>query len=120
MESVSDNVSMRLARCEAVPYPQKKKLNLENLDMTAADIPLTYICGTHLGHALHKLSLARNPLKDIPTRLVQSFPTLKNLDLSECRLHELPATWNLPQLRKLNLSHNQLGEFPDEVSARRL
>ena len=110
-------INLLLDQCEAVRFPFKKKLALEKLGITAADIPLNYLCGTPLGNALHKLSLVGNRLGSVPPKLVQSLPTLKHLDLSQCELHQLPPSWNLPQLKKLNLSHNRLRDFPDEVGS---
>jgi len=109
-------VNLLLDQCETVRFPFKKKLMLNNLGLAAADVPLTYLCGTSLGKTLHKLSLAGNRLGHVPAKLVQSLPTLKHLDLSQCSLHQLPDKWNLPQLRRLNLSHNRLRDFPEEVS----
>jgi Leucine-rich repeat (LRR) protein len=109
-------VNVLLDQCESVRFPFKKKLMLTNLTLTAADIPLNYLCGTSLGNTLHKLSLAGNRLGSVPERLVVSLPTLKTLDLSQCELHSLPGTWNLPMLKRLNLSHNRLRDFPEEVS----
>ena len=109
-------INLLLDQAEAVRFPFKKKLALEKLGITAADIPLNYLCGTTLGNALHKLSLVGNRLGSVPPKLVQSLPALKHLDLSQCELHQLPPNWNLPQLKKLNLSHNRLRDFPDEVS----
>jgi Leucine-rich repeat (LRR) protein len=111
-------VNLLLDQCESMRFPFKKKLMLNNMGLTAADIPLNYLCGTSLGNSLHKLSLAGNRLGCVPPRLVQSLPTLKHLDLSQCELHQLPDKWNLPQLKRLNLSHNSLKEFPEEVRTR--
>lgn len=108
-------INLLLDQCESVRFPFRKKLALEKLQMTAADIPLNYLCGTPLGQALHKLSLVGNKLGSVPPKLVQSLPALKQLDLSQCELHQLPPSWNLPALKKLNLSHNRLRDFPDEV-----
>lgn len=107
-------INLLLDQCESVRF-LKKKLVLNNLGLSAADIPVTDLCGTPLGNALHKLSLAGNRLVSVPAKLVQSLPTLKHLDLSQCELHQLPDQWNLPQLKRLNLSHNRLTEFPEEV-----
>lgn len=109
-------INLLLDQCEAIRFPFKKKLTLEKLNITAADIPLNYLCGTSLGNSLHKLSLSGNRLGNVPPKLVQTLPALRHLDLSQCELHQLPSSWNLPQLRKLNLGHNRLRDFPDEVS----
>lgn len=108
-------INLRLDQCETIRWPIKKKLILENMQLSAADIPVQYLFGTPLGNTLHKLSLAKNRLSSIPVKLVQCLPTLKHLDLSQCELVTLPEVWNLGQLRKLNLSHNKLTDFPDEV-----
>lgn len=108
-------INLLLDQCESVRF-LKKKLVLDSLGLSAADIPLHDLCGTPLGYSLHKLSLAGNRLGTVPELLVQSLPTLKHLDLSQCELHQLPDKWNLPQLKRLNLSHNRLTEFPEEVS----
>lgn len=107
-------VNFLLDQCETVRFPFKKKLILSNLGLTVNDLPLPYLCGTPLGNSLYKLSLAGNQLSSIPDILVVSLPTLKHLDLSQCRLHNLPSKWNLPQLKKLDLSYNLLREFPEE------
>ena len=104
-----------LQQTEAVRFA-KKKLILENMELTAAEIPLKDLCGTPLGNTLYKLSLSGNRLSSIPERLVQHLPVLRTLDLSQCDLVKLPAHWNLPQLRRLDLSHNRLSDFPEEVS----
>jgi len=111
-------VKLRLDQVEAVRFPFKKKLMLHNLNLTAADLPMEDLChNTPLGKSLHKLSLAgNNQLGDVPAQLVQSLPVLQTLDLSQCELHQLPDRWNLPELKRLNLSHNRLTEFPEEVS----
>lgn len=107
-------VNLLLDQCETVRFPFKKKLILNDLSLTAADIPVKDLCGTPLGSSLHKLSLAGNRLGYIPGKLVINLPVLKHLDLSQCELHHLPETWYLPNLRRLNLSHNRLTDFPEE------
>jgi hypothetical protein len=109
-------INLLLDQCETVRFPFKKKLMLNNLHLTAADIPVKDLYGTSLGNSLHKLSLAGNRLATVPPKLVSCLPVLKTLDLSQCELHQLPEKWNLPQLKRLNLSHNRLTEFPEEVS----
>ena len=110
------NINLRLDNAEAVRFPFKKKLMLNNLGLAASDIPMKDLCGTALGNSLHKLSLAGNRLGSVPAKLVQSLPVLKSLDLSQCELHQLPDQWNLPKLTVLILSHNRFTEFPEEVS----
>jgi Leucine-rich repeat (LRR) protein len=108
-------INILLDQCETVRFPFKKKLMLNALGLTAADIPVKDLYGTNLGNTLHKLNLAGNRLSTIPPKLVTCLPTLKTLDLSQCELHQLPERWNLPQLKRLNLSHNRLTDFPEEV-----
>jgi hypothetical protein len=113
------DIKKRLRVCETnTRGSMKKKLNLENMQLGEPDVPVTYLQGTPLGNTLYKLSLAKNPLRGLPPKLVHCLPMLKHLDLSQCELVSLPLTWNLPQLTKLNLSHNKLIEFPAEVSNR--
>lgn len=120
-ESESANIKRRklnllLDQCETVRFPFKKKLSLDNMKLSSSDLPLKDLLGTPLGNSLHKLSLVGNRLTAIPERLVQTLPVLKHLDLSQCDLVTLPETWHLPQLKRLNLSHNRIADFPDEVS----
>jgi Leucine-rich repeat (LRR) protein len=114
-ELKSHKINLLLDQCETVRFPFKKKLMLNSLDLTAADIPVKDLYGTNLGNSLHRLSLAGNRLSSIPPKLVTCLPLLKSLDLSQCELHQLPVRWNLPQLKRLNLSHNRLTDFPEEV-----
>lgn len=109
-------INLMLDQCESIRFPFKKKLSLSHMSLTANDIPLADLCGTSLGNSLWKLSLAGNRLGTVPAQLVVSLPSLRNLDLSQCELHQLPANWNLPKLTKINLSHNRLTDFPEEVS----
>jgi Leucine rich repeat len=110
-------INLLLDQCESVRWPYKKKLMLSNLGLNANDIPIKHLCGTKLGDELVKLSLMGNALYSIPPKLVTCLPTLKSLDLSQCLLHKLPERWKLPQLKRLNLSHNRLVDFPEEVNA---
>eukprot|EP00546_Thalassionema_frauenfeldii_P001231 CAMPEP_0178932680 /NCGR_PEP_ID=MMETSP0786-20121207/22772_1 /TAXON_ID=186022 /ORGANISM="Thalassionema frauenfeldii, Strain CCMP 1798" /LENGTH=1673 /DNA_ID=CAMNT_0020610039 /DNA_START=172 /DNA_END=5190 /DNA_ORIENTATION=- len=114
-EDKTEAIKYRLSACETIRWPIKKKLALENMRLTHMDIPVKDIVGTTLGNTLHKLSLLGNRLREVPSKLVQSLPILKTLDLSQCDLAVLPEVWNLPQLKKLNLSHNKLAEFPEET-----
>jgi Leucine-rich repeat (LRR) protein/GTPase SAR1 family protein len=107
-------INMLLDACENVRFPFKKKLILNSLNLTAADIPIRDLYRTSLGNSLHKLSLAGNRLSTIPPKLISCLPVLKTLDLSQCELHNIPERWNLPQLKRLNLSHNRLVDFPEE------
>ena len=95
---------------------QRKKLILENMDLTLKDIPVNAICNKPLGKELHKLSLAGNKLVTVPDRLVLELHGLHTLDLQQCDIIKLPSKWNLKALRRLILSHNKLNEFLDEVS----
>jgi Leucine-rich repeat (LRR) protein len=117
-KSVRGKVNFRLDQCEAIRFPFKKKLMLDNMHLTNSDIPMKDLCGTPLGNALFKLSLAKNRLGSIPPKLVVSLPLLRSLDLSQCELHQLPEQFNLPKLQRLNLRHNRFTDFPDEVSLR--
>jgi Leucine-rich repeat (LRR) protein len=116
--SLRRKINLLLDQCESVRFPFKKKLILSDLNLTAADIPLGDLCGTSLGNSLHKLTLAGNRLGTVPPALVQNLPGLRHLDLSQCELHHLPDKWNLPKLTRLNLSHNRLTDFPEEVRER--
>ncbi|KAL3919438.1 MAG: hypothetical protein SGILL_003752 [Bacillariaceae sp.] len=111
----SHKINLLLDQCETVRFPFKKKLMLNALELTAADIPVKDLYRTNLGNSLHKLSLAGNRLSTIPPKLVVCLPILKTLDFSQCELHQLPERWNLPQLKRLNLSHNRLTDFPEET-----
>ncbi|KAG7343390.1 Miro domain containing protein [Nitzschia inconspicua] len=114
-ELKSHKINLLLDQCETVRFPFKKKLMLNSMDLTAADIPIKDLYRTNLGNSLHKLSLAGNRLFSIPPKLVVCLPILKSLDLSQCELHQLPERWNLPHLKRLNLSHNRLTDFPEET-----
>ncbi len=109
-------VNLMLDQAETVRFPFKKKLILENMGLIASEVPVKDLQNTSLGNSLYKLSLAGNRLASVPPQLVVCLPTLKHLDLSQCELHQLPEKWNLPLLKRLNLSHNRILEFPDEVS----
>lgn len=108
-------INLLLDQAETVRFPFKKKLVLENLGLFAADVPVKDLQNTSLGNSLYKLSLAGNRLASIPPQLVMCLPSLKHLDLSQCELYQLPQKWDLPQLKRLNLSHNRISDFPDEV-----
>jgi Leucine-rich repeat (LRR) protein len=110
-------INLLLDQCESVRWPYRKKLMLNKLGLRANDVPIKDLYGTNLGNTLYKLSLSGNRLSSIPPKLVTCLPTLKSLDLSQCHLHQLPERWNLPQLKLLNLSHNLLTDFPEEVSS---
>ncbi len=107
-------VEILLEQCEALRFPFKKRLLLANLDLSHEDVPVETICSDRLGSQLYKLSLAGNPLFKIPEPLVLKLTGLRVLDISQCGLHVLPERWELPNLKRLNLSHNRLEEFPSE------
>jgi hypothetical protein len=115
-ESKRRRINLLLDQCETIRFPFKKKLLLTNLCLTAMDLPLTDLCGTSLGNSLYTLSISGNRLGTVPALMVQSLPSVRHLDLSQCELHQLPDQWDLPKLTKLNLSHNRLTDFPEEVS----
>ncbi|KAL3918703.1 MAG: hypothetical protein SGILL_004112 [Bacillariaceae sp.] len=94
---------------------KKAKLKLDNLQLREKHLlPLVGLVDTPLGDNLQHLSLAGNLLETVPVSLVSSFPNLKSLDLSGCCIKKLPEKWNLPKLKKLNLSGNVLPVFPCE------
>jgi hypothetical protein len=112
----TQQVAMRLHQCETgVSCGGKLKLNLDDLELRATDIPVTALMDSPIGKSLFKLSLSRNPLCSLPDKLVQNLPSLYLLELSLCELVTLPILWYMPQLRKLNLSYNKLTEFPSKV-----
>ena len=108
-------IALLLDACETIRFPFKKKLILNSLHMTAADIPVKDLYGTVLGQSLYKLSMSGNRLSTVPRKLVTCLPSLKSMDISQCELHQIPDKWNLPQLKRLNMSHNRLCDFPEEV-----
>ncbi len=108
-------INQLLDQCEMRWCFCRRSLHLEDMQLTVCDIPVKDLDGTSLGATLSQLSLAGNRLSSIPPRLVQCLSVLKQLDLSQCHLHQLPEKWDLPQLKRLNLSHNRLTEFPHEV-----
>jgi len=114
---LKQTINLLLDQCESIRWPYRKKLILSNLGMKATDIPVRHLCGTKLGDEVSKLSLMGNGLFTLPPKLVVGLPALRTLDLSQCQLRVLPERWNLPQLRRLNLSHNRLVDFPEEVRA---
>ena len=108
-------VELIIDQCENVRFPFKKRLVLANLDLYQDDVPVETICSSdRLGSLLYKLSLARNPLCSVPSPLVLKLAGLRVLDLSQCSLLTLPERWDLPNLKRLNLSHNKLQEFPND------
>lgn len=47
-------------------------------------------------------------LQDLPVKLLSRLSSLESLDLSRNRLHEFPRNLELPALRCLDLSDNQM------------
>ena len=106
-----------LDQCETVRFPFKKRLILANMNLAQDEIPVDQICSDKLGAALHKLSLAGNRLNAIPREFVANLKALRVLDVSQCDLTSVPDNWNLPCLKRLNLSHNKIETFLSEVSS---
>ena len=102
-------------QCETVRFPFKKRLILANMNLSHEEIPVDQICSDRLGTALYKLSLSGNRLNSIPETLIVKLTGLRVLDVSQCDLHSVPAKWDLPYLKKLNLSHNRIQNCPAEV-----
>lgn len=111
----SNAINQRVNQCEKRKFLKKKELLLDDLKLTADDIPLQLLNETTLGNTLYKLTLRGNRLKAVPDRLVQCLPALRILDLQQCDLRTLPKHWNLPKLVTLDLSHNSLTCFPEDV-----
>ena len=102
-------------RIDLNPNERKKKLAFADMNLCCSTIPMKELCGTPLGGTLQRLSLASNPLREVPPELVVRLPALQILDLSRCQLHQLPQKFQLPNLKVLNLQNNELTEFPNEV-----
>jgi Leucine-rich repeat (LRR) protein len=112
----SNAINHRVNLCEKRKFLKKnKELLLDDLKLTADDIPLQLLNETTLGNTLYKLTLRGNRLKAVPDKLVQCLPALRVLDLQQCDLRTLPKHWNLPRLATLDLSHNLLICFPEDV-----
>jgi Leucine rich repeat len=112
----SNAINQRVNQCEKRKFLKKnKELLLDDLKLTADDIPLQLLNETTLGNTLYKLTLRGNRLKAVPDKLVQCLPALRVLDLQQCDLRTLPKHWNLPRLATLDLSHNLLICFPEDV-----
>ncbi|KAL7541201.1 hypothetical protein ACHAXR_010718 [Thalassiosira sp. AJA248-18] len=107
-------------QCETVKFPFKKRLILANLNLSHEEIPVDQICSHRLGSALYKLSLAGNRLGSIPDDLIVKLTGLRALDFSQCDLHSIPEKWDLPSLKKLNLSHNRIQSCLTESAFRGL
>ncbi len=105
------------ARMERLFY-RKYHLGLDNRHITDSEIPMEKLQGTKFGHKLQSMSLSYNKLETLPQSLVRCLPNLRVLNLSHCVIYELPKRWNLPLLKKLDISHNLLITFPEEVRQR--
>jgi len=117
-EKVKSLVEEYRRRSRIIPF-NKRKLKLQNINLGPEDVPINELMGTPLGDSLSKLSLScNNHLSDIPPGLVLCLPALTSLDLSRCKLKELPKQWDLPKLKRLNLSDNLISDFLQEVSVR--
>lgn len=101
-------------------YHHKRKLILEDLNLTHKEIPVRAICQKPLGEKLHTLSLKGNKLSIVPDQLVVDLHGLHTLDLQQCDLTKLPSKWNLFSLRRLILSHNKLQDFLEEEALKGL
>mmetsp|Transcript_20415 Transcript_20415/g.58580 ORF Transcript_20415/g.58580 Transcript_20415/m.58580 type:complete len:1543 (+) Transcript_20415:321-4949(+) len=89
-----------------------KRLLLRDLNLTTKEVPIDSILAFPLGSELTKISLAGNLFNYLPDSLVFSLSGLKTMDLQQCGLVTLPdCEWDLPHLRRLNLSHNRLKTF---------
>ena len=107
-------INLLIDQVESALFPFKKKLILANMNLTASELPMEDICTPEMCHNMNKLSLAGNRLGHVPERIVLELTGLRTLDLSQCDLRNLPSNWNLPHLKRLDLSHNRLVDFPDE------
>jgi GTPase SAR1 family protein len=117
-EAFNSKVSLLLSRCKSKMERmllRKNHLSLDNRDMTESQIPMVELNGTKLGHHLQSLSLSYNKLETLPESLVRCLPNLRSMNLSHCFIYDIPKRWNLPLLKKLDISHNLLIEFPGEV-----
>jgi hypothetical protein len=120
--SFNQLVAILLQKCKAKMNRtvfKKSRLNLENLNMIDCQIPIEELVETKFGRFLRSLSLAHNRLETLPKTLVTSLSNLRSLNVSHCLIYELPKRWNLPVLKKLDVSHNLLIDFPEEVSQER-
>ena len=114
----NSKVTLLLDRCKAKMerlFPKKTHLGLDNRNITECQIPMEKLTRTEFGHHLRSLSLSHNNLETLPLSLVRCLPNLMSMNLSHCLIYELPKRWNLPLLKKLDISHNLLIRFPEEV-----
>jgi len=92
---------------------KRQKLILSSMGLGDKDVPEEEILQRYQ-YGLHKLSLSNNGIYNVPKNLVKSLYNLWNLDLSECEIRGIDdGGWDLPNLRKLNLSGNKIETFPD-------
>ena len=106
-------INLLIDQVESALFPFKKKLILANMNLTASELPVDDICTQGMCN-MNKLSLAGNRLGQVPDRIVLELTGLRTLDISQCDLRSLPSNWNLPHLKRLDLSHNRLVDFPYE------
>mmetsp|Transcript_35235 Transcript_35235/g.77159 ORF Transcript_35235/g.77159 Transcript_35235/m.77159 type:complete len:1750 (-) Transcript_35235:1573-6822(-) len=126
--SLDDNRSPRTLggkRKERIEFELGKasvtnRLVLRGLNLRAKELPIPSILSFPLGKDLKKLCLAGNNLNHLPEVLVHSLQGLRTMDLQQCGLFTLPDDWDLPNLRRLNLSHNYLKTFLSENAVRGL
>jgi len=107
-------INLLIDQVESARFPFKKKLILANMNLTSSDLPVDDICSQSICQSMNKLSLAGNRLGHVPDKIVMELTGLRTLDLSQCDLRTLPEDWSLPHLKRLDLSHNRLVDFPDE------
>lgn len=94
----------------------KPKLDLSNEDLTIDDISSKWLSdNVTLQSMLQNLVLSGNIFEHFPERISLQFKSLKSLELSQCHIKSLPMKWELPFLKYLDLSYNQLSEFPQQV-----
>jgi len=113
----NSKVILLLDRCKSRMerlFYRKYHLGLDNRHITDSQIPMKKLQGTKFGHNLQSMSLSYNKLETLPQSLVRCLPNLRVLNLSHCIIYELPKRWNLPLLKKMDISHNLLITFPEE------
>ena len=94
----------------------KRKLDLSNEDLDLDDINSKWLAdNVTLQSMLQNLVLSGNIFEHFPERISMQFKSLKSLEVSQCHLKSLPMKWELPFLKYLDLSYNQLSEFPQQV-----
>lgn len=85
------------------------------MNLSYDEIPVDQICSDKLAPQLYKISLAGNRVYSIPEPLLVKLSGLRVLDFSQCDLQSIPEEWDLPSLKKLNLSHNRIAKCLSEV-----